>query len=201
MIGTYKAPDHLPSPDPVVVKLAVRYYSKKKKKMVWGSCKCQLVVYDAYNVQIIQEFTARKEMGSRLIDSASFSVWLYPEKVYIDDIKNYEPKVLEEGKRGGIAEKITTEGSAGSINISQGYIKTDSITHDDPPIVYIEFIPVEVIWYKFRYVSKVTATDLEPLVSETVPGYIAFLANGQAQTKSFPHSAGAYKVIVTPRRR
>jgi hypothetical protein len=169
--------------------------------MVWGSCKCELTVYDAYDILIIHEFTARKEMGSRLIDSASFSAWIYPEKIEIDNIKNYEPSVLKEGKRSGVTEKITTEGTAGTINITAGSIKNDSITRDDPHIVYFEFTPSEVIWYKFRYVSKVATTDLEPLVNETIPDYIAFLANGQAQTKTVSHFSGAYRVIVTPRRK
>ena len=201
----FTAPQYLPIKNPASIKLTIQYYSRKLKKKAWGSLRCHIGVYDAYRVQVIHEFTAR--VGSQLIDSASFDVWLYPthaKKIEITDIKNYPPKVLHEGRKPPFREKIFTEDAPGSIDITNT-IKSDSLSKDYPPEVYFEFTPKEILLYKFEVVARGTSSGIEPLFSLSIPAEISFIANGQVQRynsdmNNVTATEKNYKVIVTPRR-
>jgi len=154
-------------------------------------------VYDAYKVQVIHEFTGRAGMGSKLIDSASFIVWVYSYKREVSGIRNYSPKVLKEGRNGPFKEKINVDDALGTIHITEG-IKNDSLSKDYPPEVYFEFTPNEVLLYKSQYSARGIPSDITPVFSKSLPEEINFIANGQVQRYNIYAASANYKLIVTP---
>lgn len=198
IVANYKAPGILPVNNPVTIKLVFPYYSKKLKKLAWGSTKCRIAVYDAYRLQIVHEFTGRAAMGSELIDSASFAVWVYPSHLILKDIKNYPPVVIKEGKKAGITEKIFTDGALGTINITE-LAKNYRLSANYPPEVSFELIPLDIFLYKFQYRSRAGNSDIEPLFSLSIPDEINFIANGQPQRYNVSDAGNIkYKLIITP---
>jgi hypothetical protein len=197
--GAYNAPQVLPVKNPVIVKLAVQYFSKKHKKLVWGSVQDSISIYDAYRVQIIHEFTGRAGMGSKLIDSASFSVWIYPRRLKIDAIKNYKPIVIKEGKASAFKEKINVDEALGTIQITE-FIKNDSLSHDYPPEVYFEFPSYDILALKSQYSARGIKSELESLMVKSIPEEINFIANGKEQHINMTDNTTNYKLIVKPLR-
>ena len=201
VFGIYDAPRYLPVKNPVRIKLAVYCYSKKLKKKAWRSFSCEILVYDSYRVSVISEFTARIGMASKLVDSASFIVSIFPFKSYIDDIKNYEPIVIREGRNGPFKEKIFTDQAQGSIHLTE-VIKNFSLSKDNPPEVYFEFSSFLILRCVVQYSARGIKGPEESVYAKSIPGEINFIANGQEQHISEQNGEGGeYHVIVKPHRR
>lgn len=197
--GEYHAPRHLPEKNAVQIKLAVRYYSKKERRYKWATCRCEILVYDGYKVSLIHEFTGRLEMGSELIDSASFVVYVYPGRFVIREIKNYPPRVLKEGRNGPFKEIFFNRDALGSIHITE-LIRRESLTKTSPPEVHFEFPSHQILWYKFKMSAKGFRSEVESMIAKSIPEKINFIANGESQRYETPTSTGKFTMIVSPYR-
>lgn len=195
--GIYTAPNILPKRNPVQIELSFPYQSKKTKKTAWGSCRCVISIYDVYRIKVENEYTGRAEMESQLIDSASFTVWVYPTKFLIKDISNYEPIILKQGKKDRFREKLSVDGALGTVHITEG-IKNDSLSHDYPPEVYFEFTPVTVTIFRAQYSGGPATSAITPIMEKSIPEEINFIANGQPQRYNITTPKRSYKLIVTP---
>jgi hypothetical protein len=191
--GTYSAPGVLPKENPVTIKLAFQY--RKNGKKIWGSCKCQIVIYDAYRIKITQQFTT--PMGSQLLDSATFSVWVYTDNIKIRDIKNYAPIVLKEGSMAGLREKLYTENALGTIHITES-IKNATVSYTGVVGVDIEFNTFEITVAKFQYSSAGMRSEPQAITSMSAPENISFLADGTAHDDDVTWALGKYHLTVTP---
>ena len=195
--GAYTAPSVMPRNNPVTIK-GVVYVSTGKEKNVQRVLKCYVSVYDAYKISVINNFTGRVGMGGKLVDSASFVVVVDPEGVTIDEIKNYSPSVLKEGKRVGCKEKHYVEGAPGPINITET-TKNFALSKDYPPEVYFEFPTPEILLYKFQYRCRGgVVTEIEPIYDESLPEEINFIANGKEQRYHVTAAHNDYHLIVKP---
>jgi hypothetical protein len=195
LLGIYHAPHYLPK-DLTVIKLAVQYKSKKLNKKVWGSAKCELVVYDAYRIKIVDDYTGRPAMETEIIDSGSFTILVYGIINVIMDIKNYDPILVSEGRNGPFREKVFTKDAQGSINITEP-IKNYQVSDDYPPKVYFELPVSTILRYKFQYRARGTSSPVTPLTNESIPPDVDFIANGQEQ-HYIKGSKYKYELIVKP---
>lgn len=152
IISTYQAPDIMPGKDPVTI-WAEFYLKTRSKKIFQKRMECKVSVYDAYKIQVINEFTGRPGMNSQLIDSASFDLFVYPDSVTIWNIKNYEPIVIKEGKMGPFKEKIRVKNALGPIHITE-FIKNGSVSHAYPPVVHFEFPSHELPGLISKYTAR-----------------------------------------------
>lgn len=136
-------------------------------------------------------------MGSKMIDSASCVVWIRPNRLGMNDIKNYPPKVLKEGSRIGVQEKLFTDGMLGTIHFTEA-IGNYSLSLDYPPEVYFEFKRFEIPAFKFQYHSRRgnITTDIETIQYLSIPEEINFIANGRHQVYNVGNGKTTYKLIV-----
>ena len=198
--GIYTAPSIMPHNNPVTIK-GIVYVSSGKEKNVQRALKCYVSVYDAYKISVIHNFSGRVGMGSKLVDSASFIVVVDPQSVTIDEIKNYSPSVLKEGKRVGCKEKHFVDGAPGPINITEA-TKAYTLSKDYPPEVYFEFKTSEVLLYKFQYQCRGgVVTEIEPINDQSMPEEINFIANGKEQRYHITAAHIDYHLIVKPLRK
>lgn len=202
----YTAPVILPKQNPVEIKLAFKYYSSKAKKIKWGKVKCKVTVFDMYNLLLVHEFTARGGLGSKLIDSASCIVEVYPDRVEIIRIKNYEPIVIKEGRQGPVREKIATAGASGTIHLTKVF-RNYKLSRDYPPEVYFEPVTFKALWYKAQYCARgAPCSEFERIDEDTVTEEINFIANGKQQKIAFTighldyDGNNTYKLVATPYR-
>ncbi len=199
----YTAPNILPKKNPVEIKLAFKYYSRIKKKIVWGTSKCDVTVFDKYNILLTHEFTGRGGMGSKLIDSASCTIEVYPDRIELSNIKNYAPIVLKEGRNGPFSEKIITDGASGSIHLTVVF-SNFKLSKDYPPEVYFEPATFEVLGYKVQHCARGSGcTDFQRIDLQTIVEEINFIANRKVQKIAFTIGhlddiENTYKLIVTP---
>ena len=195
MLAQYFAPDILPKKNAVAIWAEV-YRKSKKGKELRRRIKTYIEVYDRYHVSVVQQSTLRVGMGSEIIDSASFDVYVYAHSFQVVRIKNYSPVVLKEGSRKPFKEKIIVGDALGTVHITEG-IKNDSLSHDYPPEVYFEFTPVSVLVCKFQHGARGIWSDPEPLFEKYIPQEINFIANGQDQKYSVTNGEGFnYKLLV-----
>ena len=90
-------------------------------------------------------------MATTLIDSASCTVFVYPNKVLITDIKNYPPTVIKEAKQNYlIPHKIYTNEALGIIHLTESSVNF-SLSNDYPPEVYFELTPDTILVYKLQF--------------------------------------------------
>jgi len=198
----YHAPDILPKQNPVEIKLAFRYYSRKTQKIEWGKAKCTLTVYDRYKILLTHQFTGRGGVGSKLIDSASCIANVYPDRVELTDIKNYEPIVIKEGRQGSVKEKIITTGASGTIHLTR-MVRNYALSKDYPPEVYFEPVTFDVLGYKAQYCARgIPCSEIERVDLKTITEEINFIANGRQQKIAFTIGhlddiENTYKLVVT----
>ena len=195
--GVYQAPSVLPGRNPVSIRADI--YLKGKTKKIQRTLQFKLFVYDTYIVQIFHEFTGRPGMGSILTDNASFRVIVSPLKMEIDDIKNYPPVVVKEGKTGPFKEKIDTKDALGSIHITE-FITNVKLSHDYPPEVYFEFPSYDILACKSTYSARGIKSPVESLTLKSIPEEINFIANGKEQHFAVTNNNTSYKLIVKPSR-
>ena len=145
-------------------------------------------------------------MNSELTDKGSFVVTIWPrEKFDIDEIKNYPPTVIKEGRNGPFKEKVITEGAEGSINLTAS-IKNKSLSEDNPPKVHLEFTPQHSLMCRLQYRGRGTGNSEPTMVFTTaIPEEIKFIANGQAQEYiidigHLDDEDKTYKLVITPHR-
>jgi hypothetical protein len=196
--GIYTAPEYMPVQNPVSIKLAVQYYSKKLNKKRWKTFQCKVTVWDKYSIKLVHEFTGREGMDSKLVDSASFLIELYPDQVVIRDVNNYPPKTKQEGSRMGVSEKIYLDGAPGTIDVkkeTKGY----TLSKKFPPDVYFEFKTSETLYYTMQYMIRRMRIETErvKISSRSIPENIMFTANGQAQQYKYATNRDL-EIIITP---
>jgi hypothetical protein len=177
--GGYIAPKILPIQNPVLIKANI-YILKGKSRKVLRTLQCKILIYDEYHIQIIHEFTGRTAMGSQLIDSGSFDVRISPVEIKIDNIKNYEPIVIKEGKNGPFREKIYVKGELGTVHITPAINKTN-LSKEYPPEVYIDFTRFKIPLYKYEYSARGIKGGIQSLTFLSIPSEITFVANGENQ--------------------
>jgi hypothetical protein len=199
MVGQYFAPRVLPKENAVAIWVEI-YRKTKKGKELRKRIKTNIEVYDRYHVSVICESTLRAGMGSEMIDSANFDVYVFAHSFQVTNIKNYSPIVVKEGKRAPFKEKIIVGAALGKVHITEG-ILNDSLSHDYPPEVYFEFKPLKVLVCKFQHGARGIWSDPEPLFEMSVPGEINFIANGQPQRIHITDAGDIdYHLVVTPLR-
>ena len=183
LTGEYRAPVHLPLQNPVIVKLAVKYYSKKHKKFKWGSCECAITIYDAYRIEVTHYFTGREGFGSKMVDNANFVVKLLNRSIVIENRNNYPPKSIKEGSRIAIDEKIFLDGAPGPVDIKPNLTARSKISNDNPPNVYVEFQPSDDTYYTLHYVIRRMGISTEKVTTRAraLPENFSFIANGTVQ--------------------
>jgi hypothetical protein len=199
VFATYTAPKILPKKNPVIIVASI-YLPLKNNRREIRVLSDRIHIYDYYKAKIIHESTGRVGMGSELIDSATCYIFIQPpDKIWIDLIHNYPPTVLKEGKKAGIQEKLFVDnGVLGTLHITES-VKLDSISHDYPPEVYIEFNTVTILTQRFQYVTRAGSSGIEPLFEPSLPQEINFIANGETQTYNvYTGGHTKYKLIVTP---
>ncbi len=201
MTAVYTAPEYLPAVNAVAIWAEV-YRKTKKGKTLMRRLRCYIEIYDAYKVKIENEFTGREDNGSKLIDSASFVVVVFANRIKIEQIKNYEPIVLEAGSRAGFTEIFTTNGARGTIHITEN-IKNDSLSNDYPPEVYFEFEKREILRYRWQCrLRGGIVTDIVSMTGFPIHDEINFIANGRLQHYNVTTGNKiTYKLIVTPYRK
>jgi hypothetical protein len=175
------------------------YVSRGKHKNVLRTLKKKVIIYDQYKISVVNEFTGRADMGSKLIDSSSAIVWVYHHKILLTDIQNYAPTVLKEGSRIGCKEIITTAGQLGTVHISQA-LQNLAISHY-PPEIYFEFVSSEIpkcrVVYSCPHGVVTAPVDLQAI---SIPDEINFIANGQPQVYNVTTGNHTkYKLFVTRR--
>jgi hypothetical protein len=196
--GIYNAPEYMPVQNPVTIKLAVQYYSKKLDKKRWKTFECRVKVWDMYRALLVHEFTGREGMDSKLVDSASFLIKLYPERVVVLNINNYPPKTMKEGSRMGVSEKIYLDGAPGTIDVKED-TKGYKLSNKFPPDVYFEFKTSEILHYNMQYMIRRMRIETErvKITSKAIPENISFTANGQAQQYKYANRRDL-EVFITP---
>lgn len=201
MTAVFTAPEYLPPINAVAIWAEV-YRKTKKGKTLMRRLRCYIEIYDVYKVKIEHEFTGREDNGSKLIDSASFVVTVFANRVKIGQIQNYEPIVIKAGSRAGFTEIFNTNGARGTIHITEN-IKNDSLSNDYPPEVYFEFQQREVLRYRWqcRLRGGIT-TDIVSMTGFPIHDEINFIANGRQQRYNVTTgNKVTYKLIVTPYRK
>jgi hypothetical protein len=199
IVAQYLAPAIIPKKNAVAIWAEV-YRRTKTGKELRKRVKTYIEVYDRYHISVIKESTVRGGLGSQLLDSASFDVYLYAHSFQVMHIKNYAPIVLKEGKRMSFREKLTVGDALGTVHVTEG-IKNDSLSNDYPPEVYFEFKPLEILVCKFQHGSRGVWTDPEPYFEMSAPEEINFIANGQEQRISITKGGEEnYKLVVKPLR-
>jgi len=195
-VGIYYAPDMLPKENAVGIWAEI-YRRTKKGKELRKRIKTNIEVYDKYHISVIHESTLRGGMGSKILDSANFNVYIYAHSFEVSGLNNYLPIVLKEGRRNQFKEKIIVDGAAGTVHITDG-IKNEKLSKDYPPVVYFEFTPYNVMICQFQHGARGAWTDPEPLFQKSLPEEIHFIANGKDQRYSLPAEGGDYKLVVKP---
>ncbi len=197
-IATYHAPDILP-PDNEVTIWAEIYKRTKEGLVLRKRIKTNIEVYDRYHLQVIHESTLRGGMGSKILDSAGFNIYIYAYAIELDNPKNYLPIVLKEGRRKQFREKIIVDGAEGTVHISDR-ITNRKRSKDYPPVIYFEFTPDKVMICQFQQCARGDCSPPEPLFQKSLPEEIQFIANGKTQSYSLPTPpyGGNYKLVVKP---
>jgi len=198
MLAQYFAPNILPEKNAVAIWAEV-YRKTKKGKELRKRIKTYIEVYDKYHISVVHQSTLRAGMGSEIIDSANFNVYVYAHSFQVAAIKNYSPVVLKEGKRSPFKEKIIVGEALGTVHITEG-IKNDSLSHDYPPEVYFEFTPLKILICKFQHGARGIWSEPEPLYDYSIPEEINFIANGKDQVYNVTSPGGTYKLFVRPLR-
>ncbi|MFL5786930.1 MAG: hypothetical protein ACJ748_02665 [Flavisolibacter sp.] len=175
----YYSPRIMTVQNPVVITANI-YILKGKSRKVLRTLQCKILIYDEYHIQIIHEFTGRTAMGSQLIDSGSFDVRISPVEIKIDNIKNYEPIVVKEGKNGPFREKIYVKDELGTVHITPAINKTN-LSKEYPPEVYIDFARFKIPLYKYEYSARGIKGGIQSLSFLSIPSEITFVANGENQ--------------------
>ena len=200
--ATYTAPDHLIRKNPVTVSVDL-YVSSGKKKVYKRATtlSCKIDIYDVYQVTV--NFTAEfpGANGTELTDSSTFFVWVYPERIVIDNIKNYTPYLSKVPKKSQCNIIIFTEGHNGHVHLKDGY-RNYKLSNDDPPEVYFQFLPMyETGILKFQWIChKVPPSPVETLHAIPISPEINFIANGQTQRINVTRYGVEYKTVIVPYR-
>jgi hypothetical protein len=196
--GEYIAPAAVPLQNPVIIKLAVKYFSKKDKKYKWGSCECAILIYDAYRVKVEYYFTGREGFGSEMIDSATFVVKIDKPDIIIEEIKNYPPRSIKEGSRIGIDEKILLDGAPGPVHITKELTRHSEISKGSPPQVFLDFQPSDPIYYSlFYYIRKMRiTTETVKHTGIALPQSFSFVADGKMNKIK---QGGNKEIVITIR--
>ena len=198
-LGQYFAPNVIPKQNAVAIWAEV-YRRTKNGKELRRRIKTYIEVYDKYHVAVVNQSMLRAGMGSEMLDSASFDLYVFAHSFQVVNIKNYSPIVLKEGKRAPFKEKIIVGDALGKVHITEGIMK-DSLSHDYPPEVYFEFKPLKILVCKFQHGARGIWSDPEPLFEMSVPGEINFIANGQPQRIHITDGGDMdYHLVVTPLR-
>jgi hypothetical protein len=197
VLARYYAPQYL-LPKPVTIRLDVYVYSRKfKGYRRKRQLTCKIEIYDSYEIEVKGEFTVRTEMNSEISDHATLLAVLYAKELYIEKIKNYEPVVIREGKKGPFKEDLSVKGALGSINLIQG-VKNYSLSKDYPPEVSFEFPSVEILWCQSRYSARGIKGDWQSVTGKSIPGEIQFIANGEEQKILKKIEGGVYVITIKP---
>jgi hypothetical protein len=197
LIGTYRAPKTLPDINPVIIELEI-YKKTRKGKELRKRLTCWILVYDAYRVKMEYEFTGRPGMGSKLVDSASFRIEFYSEDIKLEDIRNYPPQTLKEGRHMGITEKIFLDAAPGPINIRPG-TKNYSFTRGSPSEVYFEFTETPVLYYTIQYLAPRFHIETEKVTisCKSLPETFRFYTKRELQEFVHPENKNL-RIIITP---
>jgi hypothetical protein len=196
-VATYHAPKILPEENEVTISAEI--YKRTKDGLVLRKrVKTNIEVYDRYHLQVIHESTVRGGMGSKILDSAGFDIYIYPYSIELNNPNNYLPIVLKQGRRKQFREKIIVDGAEGTVHINDR-ITNQKRSKDYPPVIYFEFTPDKVMICQFQHGVKGMWSEPEPLFQNSLPKGLQFIANGKIQTYTLPdHHGGTYKLVVRP---
>lgn len=201
--ATYTAPDYILRKNPVTISVDIYVYSGNTRVYTRSkTLKCNILVYDAYNITVIHKQEYRVIMGNELTDSSSFFVWVYPGRIVIDNIKNYPPFLTRSTRRGPCSLIIFTSGADGSLHLADGY-RDLQISNDHPPEVLFRFLSTyEKTICRFSWVCPGMRPTLEENLREVpLAPEINFIANGNIQRINVNDNGTLYKLIIVPYRR
>jgi len=197
----YTAPEYLPKKGRIEIKLAFKYYSRLKKKIAWGSSKCNINVYDEYKITVIKiivkDGTSVLECGAGLEDTSSFKVRLYSGKVEVSDENNVPPSL----KKPPNCEPVTYDnvGCEGPVDIRRNRLTGFGGTWDDtgitPPEIRIEFLPAYVKIVNRHGKRPGELHEQTAIRDATVANEIRFRANGKHQG---PFEGDECQLIIEP---
>ena len=198
-IGHYKAPGNLPAKNPVEIKVAFKYYSRLKKKLVWGKATCAINIWDAYQITIMHKFYTRSGMDGVLIDRASCVAHLSPNNVVIDKIVNNKPEVIREGRNPPFREKLFVDDALGTIHLTEAIRFPKDMNANYPKEVYFEFETVPAVIYKFKTGARGIWSETESMIEKTLAIAVWFLANGKEQRTTMDVGAKEYcEIVIKP---
>jgi hypothetical protein len=198
-IGHYKAPHNLPAKNPVEIKVAFKYYSRLKKKLVWGKATCAINIWDAYQITIMHKFYTRSGMDGVLIDRASCVAHLSPHNVVIDKIVNNKPEVIREGRNPPFREKLFVDDALGTIHLTEAIRFPKDMNANYPKEVYFEFETVPAVLYKFKTGARGIWSETESMIEKTLAITVWFLANGKEQHTTMDVGAKEYcEIVIKP---
>ena len=201
LIGRYRAPWFFPKKNPVKLSLGIRYYSQKQEKFVWGYCTTKIIVFDAYKMSITHAGTAGLDFGSQINDGADFVAAIFPKTflnkiVSVEQITNYAPVVVKNGKAGPFKEINSVVGAEGSVHITD-QIKDARLSDDYPPKVFFEFNTDKVLWRTTTYTAPGgVVTRKEEVRERPIPFAIYFNADGQDQYPDVSKYARAGEEVI-----
>jgi len=185
-VGFYFSPEVFPTKNPVQIKLAFKYYSRIKKKALWGKATCTIKLWDAYEINVKHTFYTRAGMNGELTDHASCMAYISSTDIHITNIKNYPPEVVKEGKHPPFREKLYVDNAQGSIHLTENFSMPKMMNQHFPHEVYFEFEPVKVLWYKFKTGSRGIWTDMQNMAEESVRVIVWFMTDGTKQGSQVP---------------
>jgi len=201
-IGHYRAPEFLPAKNPVEIKVAFKYYSRLKKKLVWGKATCAINIWDAYQITITHIFYTRGGMDGELIDRASCIARMSPKQVFIDDIVNSNPEVIREGRNPPFREKLFVNDAEGTIHLTKAIRFPKDMNKNYPKEVFFEFEQVTVVVFKNKIGARGIWSETEPLIEKSLGVIVSFLANGKEQHTTMDVGPKEYcEIIVKPYRK
>lgn len=197
-IYSYQAPKLLPHKNPVVITAWVGVVDEFGDFIKLRRLACKVEIYDQYIITAIFHWDERFDI--ELIDSASFTATVYAKKVVVTNIKNYPPSVkrvggLPYGAKG--AKIVVDETTPGIINISQKDIGKPNMSNDQPPEIFFEVRSSPVTAFKFNWIPKKTPPKpVEPVVLDSMPNEINFIANGKHQV--IKNESHHFQLVVDP---
>jgi hypothetical protein len=204
VIGDYKAPQFLPVNNPVTIALKIKYRSPQTKKWVTKKLTCSIGIYDVYKVKVTA--TIKEVLSVEIQDSATFIFWIFSDYNRMDDIKNYEPKVINQGSvlPGGCKMRVFTEGTEGIIHITESLLnyRFERPIKNGPPEITFNLPVSEIIAFQYKLVCSGVSTEVKPAPVTSLALEINFIANGQEQHITvYDTKAGGYKMIISPYRK
>jgi hypothetical protein len=132
----------------------------------------------------------------KISDKADFTAKIFPDKVVLTDIKNYQPTVQLRNPPQCKTKVSIDKTCVGIIDIMEANLVKFSVSKNNPPKIVLQFREKQNLLYKLQYICKKISSPVTDITGYSAPDDIKFLANGQSQT--YYDDVTSVQIIITP---